>query len=194
MEILLGIEHLHQKNIIYRDLKAQNVLLDSAGHCRISDLGLACYLEPGTFKESTTGTIGYMAPEVLKKEKYGLWVDWWSFGCLLFEMLKGRPPFSENHKLSRRELKDNTLFKEVVIPEYISEVAACLIKKLLVKKKEERLGFLDALLIKEELFFKSYSWSALQLKRVDPPFFPEENRILSSGVSTSSDAKSCGVY
>jgi len=94
-EILLALEELHSKKILYRDLKPDNCLLDEQGHVSLSDFGLAVFLK----KEShfmtlgTAGTYGYQAPEVHKRVSYGPGVDVWSFGVLLYELLHRQRPF-----------------------------------------------------------------------------------------------------
>ena len=95
--------HLHQNGIVYRDLKPDNILMDERGKTRISDLGLACKVTPDLV--GTYGTRGYWAPEMLMKDgkghriRYTQAVDWFSFGCVVYEMIIGTfsepslPPF-----------------------------------------------------------------------------------------------------
>jgi len=90
-EILLGLEHIHATNVIYRDLKLENVLLDPLGHCRLSDLGLAVITDKKI--KGYAGTPGYTAPEMIKSRHYGPSVDIFSFGVLLYLMLCGSKPF-----------------------------------------------------------------------------------------------------
>ncbi|XP_078128236.1 G protein-coupled receptor kinase 5 isoform X2 [Sander vitreus] len=92
-EICCGLIHLHQKSILYRDLKPENILLDDNGHIRISDLGLAVRLSEGKLVRGMVGTLGYMAPEVIGRKHYGMSVDWWGLGCLIYEMTAGQPPY-----------------------------------------------------------------------------------------------------
>ncbi|EDO35070.1 predicted protein [Nematostella vectensis] len=88
-EIILGLQHMHERKICYRDLKPANILLDEHGHVRISDLGLACDFSKKK-PHASVGTHGYMAPEVLKKgEAYDSCADWFSLGCMLFKLLVG---------------------------------------------------------------------------------------------------------
>lgn len=92
-EITLGLQHLHRERILYRDLKPENLLLDDFGHVRISDLGLAVELKDNEPIKGRVGTVGYMAPEIVKNEKYSYGVDFWSLGCLIYEMIEGKVRF-----------------------------------------------------------------------------------------------------
>jgi G protein-coupled receptor kinase len=78
---------------VYRDCKPENILLDDNGHVRISDLGLALEIPEGEAVRGRVGTVGYMAPEVIDNEKYTFSPDYFSLGCLIFEMIEGRAPF-----------------------------------------------------------------------------------------------------
>jgi serum/glucocorticoid-regulated kinase 2 len=97
-EIALGLEHVHSMNIIYRDLKPENLLLDADGHIRITDFGLSKENVFDDDVKSFCGTPEYLAPEVLKRQKYGKAVDWWSLGTLLYEMISGLPPYYDRNR------------------------------------------------------------------------------------------------
>ena len=92
-EISLGIQYLHDRDIVYRDLKPENVLLDSAGHIVLTDFGLSKMMRESERTKTFCGTPEYLAPEILLNKGHGKPVDWWAFGTLLFEMLVGIPPY-----------------------------------------------------------------------------------------------------
>ena len=93
----MALGHLHKKNIIYRDLKPENCLLSDDGRVRITDLGLAAQIHPKL--HGAAGTRGYWAPDMLrrnekgKRKNYDQRVDWFSFGCVVAEMISGQSPF-----------------------------------------------------------------------------------------------------
>ena len=95
VEIAIALEYLHKRKVVYRDLKHDNIALDSEGHIRLLDLGLAKKLVNNRTTTSC-GTLGYMAPEQMKGQEYGIEIDLWTYGILLFELLAGYNPF-ENH-------------------------------------------------------------------------------------------------
>jgi serine/threonine protein kinase len=111
-EILLGLEYLHKNGIIYRDLKPENVLLDSEGHVRLTDFGLSkCGVDDENPKAYTfCGTAEYLAPEILKSQGYNKSVDFWSLGALLYYMLSGAPP---HYSKNKSEIFKNVLSKPI---------------------------------------------------------------------------------
>uniref|UniRef100_A0A0A1XIY6 protein kinase C n=1 Tax=Zeugodacus cucurbitae TaxID=28588 RepID=A0A0A1XIY6_ZEUCU len=171
-EIISGLKFLHKKGIIYRDLKLDNVLLDFEGHVRIADFGmckLQIYLDKTA--DSFCGTPDYMAPEIIKGEKYNQNVDWWSFGVLLYEMLIGQSPFSG--------CDEDELFWSICneipwFPVYISAEATGILKGLLEKDYTKRIGsqYSPAGDISEHLFFRPIDWDLLEKRQLPPPFKP----------------------
>ncbi|XP_037931504.1 putative protein kinase C delta type homolog [Teleopsis dalmanni] len=172
-EIISGLKFLHKKGIIYRDLKLDNVLLDYEGHVRIADFGmckLQIYLDKTA--DSFCGTPDYMAPEIIKGEKYNQNVDWWSFGVLLYEMLIGQSPFSG--------CDEDELFWSICneipwFPVYISAEATSILKGLLEKDYTKRVGsqYSPAGDISDHIFFRPIEWDLLEKRQLVPPFKPQ---------------------
>lgn len=171
-EMVLALSHLHDDlGIIYRDLKPENILLDSEGHLLLTDFGLSKVAEDGAAK-SFLGTVEYMAPEMVKGEKYGKAVDWWGLGALAYDMLVGDSPFSG---ANNRKVQDNILKKKVAMPYFFSADAKDLINRLLRKDPKKRLGSnmpKDLEIIKGHRFFRNIDWVKLAAREVPPPIVP----------------------
>ncbi|KAE8281258.1 Protein kinase C theta type [Larimichthys crocea] len=118
-EIICGLQFLHSKGIIYRDLKLDNVLLDSEGHIKIADFGMCKENMQEDLRTSTfCGTPDYIAPEILLGQKYNSSVDWWSFAVLLYEMLIGQSPF---HGRDEEELFQSIRTDNPVYPRWLTK-------------------------------------------------------------------------
>ncbi|GLD47075.1 ribosomal protein S6 kinase alpha-4-like protein, partial [Lates japonicus] len=186
-EIILALEHLHKLGIVYRDIKLENILLDSEGHVVLTDFGLSKeFLEEE--KERTysfCGTIEYMAPEIIRgKAGHGKSVDWWSLGILMFELLTGASPFTlEGERNSQSEVSKRILRCDPPFPSMIGQTAQDLLRKLLVKDPHKRLGSgpRGAEDIKAHPFFKGLNWADLAQKKVSSPFKPELKSELDVG-------------
>ena len=123
-EITCGLQHLHNNRIVYRDMKPENILLDDQGHIRISDLGLAIEIPEGEKIKGRVGTVGYMAPEVVKGEYYTFSPDWWGLGCILYELIEGQSPFRQRKEKVKRDEVDRRIkeTKEVYSNKFSSNV------------------------------------------------------------------------
>ncbi|XP_010349065.2 serine/threonine-protein kinase N3 isoform X1 [Saimiri boliviensis] len=170
--VVLGLQFLHEKKIIYRDLKLDNLLLDAQGFLKIADFGL-CKEGIGFGDRTSTfcGTPEFLAPEVLTQEAYTRAVDWWGLGVLLYEMLVGECPFPGD---TEEEVFDCIVNTDAPYPGFLSVQGLELIQKLLQKCPEKRLGAgeQDAEEIKVQPFFRTINWQALLARTVRPPFVP----------------------
>lgn len=170
--VVLGLQYLHENNIIYRDLKLDNLLLDTDGYVKIADFGL-CKEGMGWGDRTGTfcGTPEFLAPEVLTETSYTRAVDWWGLGVLIFEMLVGESPFPGEDE---GEVFDSIVNDEVRYPRTLSLEAIALMRRLLRKNPERRLGSSerDAEDVKKQAFFFSVNWEQLLLRKVKPPFVP----------------------
>jgi serine/threonine protein kinase len=172
-QIVLALEHLHMMNVIYRDLKPENVLLDHNGNIRLTDFGLSKENVDAVDKgaHSFCGTPEYLAPEVLSRSGHGRAVDWWSLGALLFEMLTGLPPF---YSRDRNVLFEKIQKGDLEYPGYLSTNAKDVLRKLLVRDPLARLGSGpgDAAELKAHPFFGPIDWKAVLEGRVEVPWVP----------------------
>ncbi|XP_063493867.1 serine/threonine-protein kinase N2-like [Symphalangus syndactylus] len=170
--IVLGLQYLHEHKIAHRDLKLENLLLDTEGFVKIADFGL-CKQGMGYGDRTSTfcGNAECLAPEVLTETSYTRAVDWWGLGVLIYEMLVGKPPFPGDDE---EKVFDSIVNDEVRYPRSLSTEATSIMRRLLRRNPELRLGASekDAEDVKKHPFFRLIDWRALMDKKVKPPFIP----------------------
>ncbi|KAF8368295.1 rskn-2 [Pristionchus pacificus] len=162
-ELIMAIDILHQKKIIYRDLKLENILIDEEGHIKLTDFGLSKLILPEGLMRANSycGTIEYMSPEVV--------VDWWSMGVIAFELLTGCSPFTvDGGANSSRDIAKRILTKPVPFPKTMDAQAKTFITSLLDKKLERRLGFKGVNEIKNHPFLADIDWDAAANRHMKP--------------------------
>lgn len=168
-EVLLAIEELHSHEIIYRDLKPDNVAIDAVGHAMLIDFGLSKEgIKSTEFTQSFCGSVAYLAPEILRRSGHGRTVDWYLLGVLLYEMLVGIPPYFDRDKY---KLFDNIKRGPLQVPPDMSSSSLDLIVQLLNRDPKKRLGSGpgDAEEIKVHPFFKSINWDDALQRKLKPP-------------------------
>ncbi|KAM5289450.1 rhodopsin kinase GRK1 [Ctenodactylus gundi] len=185
-QIICGLEHLHQRRIVYRDLKPENVLLDNDGNVRISDLGLAVELQDGQNKtKGYAGTPGFMAPELLRGEEYDFSVDYFALGVTLYEMIAARGPFrARGEKVENKELKQRILAEAVKYPDSFSQASREFCEALLEKDPARRLGFRDGSCdgLRAYALFRDISWRQLEAGMLIPPFIPDSRTVYAKNI------------
>lgn len=182
-EVILGLEHMHKRYVVYRDLKPANILLDENGHVRLSDLGLACDFSKKK-PHASVGTHGYMAPELLAKGvAYDSSADWFSFGCCLYKLLKGHSPFRQHkskQSQDKNEIDKITLTQDIeLVDQGFTNECRDLLEGLLKREVHERIGCKGrgADELKEHPFFRGVDWQVVYLRRMPPPLIPPRGEV-----------------
>jgi serum/glucocorticoid-regulated kinase 2 len=178
-QIVIALEYLHIKGIIYRDLKPENVLIDAKGYIKITDFGLSRMNVKLNEAKSICGTPEYLAPEIILKNGYGMAVDWWTLGSIIYEMLMGVPPFYTNN---RQELFEKIKEQQPRYSSSLNPVTRDILEKLLEKDPKKRLGSIrDADEVKNHPWFQGINWEDLKDKKYEAPYVPKYNKDLGLG-------------
>jgi len=167
--ITLVFEYLHKQDIIYRDLKPENLLLEKNGYLKITDFGFAKKVQFKTY--TLCGTPEYIAPEVLLNKGHGRGVDWWTLGILIYEMLCGQPPFVDDDPMG---IYQQILAGTVTFPRFIDRNAKSLIKKLLTADLTKRFGCLKhgAEDVKKHKWYTGFNFDDLIEYKCEAPILP----------------------
>lgn len=175
-ELGCALRYIHKQGIVHRDVKPDNVLLDSEGHVHLADFNVASDITPGKPLTSKSGTLAYLAPEVYGGKGYYSEVDWWSLGVLFYECIYNKRPFEANHhdQLAQAIIKAEPAFPVTSPP--VSMPCLHAISSLLEKNKLLRIGASGFHTFTDNVFFQVYDFEALERKEIEPVFCPPSEK------------------
>ena len=172
--IMTGLKYIHSKNILHRDIKPENLVFDSRGYLRITDFGIAKHYVTNN-KKDTSGTIGYLAPEVLCNVNHNFSIDYYAVGIITFELIFGHRPYIGKNK---HEVKQLILTKQAKVdyddlPEGFSNNIADFINKLIQRKPKNRLGKNNIDEVLNHTWFGDFDWDNCAKKNLRAPYIPK---------------------
>ncbi|KAF2135895.1 uncharacterized protein K452DRAFT_303210 [Aplosporella prunicola CBS 121167] len=175
-ELGCALRYIHRQGIVHRDVKPDNVLLDSEGHVHLADFNVASDFTPAKPLTSKSGTLAYLAPEVYEGKGYSCEVDWWSLGVLFYECIYNKRPFEAR---SHEELSEKIRKVDVPYPVTSPPVSMpCLhaISSLLERNRAKRIGATSFESFTDNPFFRGLDFVALEYKEIEPVFTPSSDK------------------
>jgi serine/threonine protein kinase len=186
--IILALEYIHSKGVIHRDIKPENLVLDDKGYVRLTDFGIAKKNMEDNSSE-TSGTPGYMSPEVINSKNHSFPADYFALGVIGYEFMRGERPYKGKNRREikeqmnenqveitmKEEIKNNyEIINNIIEGENWSKESINFINKLLKRNPEERLGYKGISELKQHLWLKYYPWNLMQNKILPSPFIPSD--------------------
>merc|ERR1719460_727612 len=168
---VFAFDHLHEKKIIFRDLKPENLLLNEGGRVKLTDMGLAKVVVGKTY--TTCGTPDYFAPELIASKGHTDAVDWWTLGILTFELMSGHPPFESASPMQIYSKVQKGIGK-VSFPAKLKGTCEDLVKGLCKKEPSDRLPMLPGggMKLRQHAWYKGFDWEKMKEAKLDPPYKP----------------------
>lgn len=176
--LVLALEYVHSKSLIHRDIKPENIVFDERGYLRLTDFGIARKWNPDNSKE-TSGTPGYMAPEVMCRQQHSYGVDYYALGIIAYECMMGKRPYNGR---SRKEIRDQILAKQGLVkpeelPEGWSVEGMDFVNRAIQRKPYKRLGYNGVEELRNHKWFHNFNWVGLEQKTLNPPFIPNVKHV-----------------
>lgn len=186
--MIIALEFLHLNGILHRDIKPENLVLDADGYLRITDFGVARAWRPDNASD-TSGTPGYMAPEVMLRQNHKFTVDYFAVGVICYEFMTGRRPYNGK---TRRDIREQMLSKQVLLtrrdlPPNWSREALDFTNSLLQRKPGSRLGALGSEQVKSHPWLKGVNWQEIYNKQIPSPFLPPHSENFASKAVLNND-------
>jgi len=177
---LVGLEYIHEQCILHRDIKPENLVFDSNGYLRITDFGIAKKYVVNN-KKDTSGTVGYLAPEILCNQNHTYSIDYYAVGIIAYELAYGHRPYigRSKHEVKQLILTQQAHIDYDELPNGYHDPAADFINKLLDKNEENRLGYKNINELKCHPWLKYTDWKNIYLMKEKPPFVPPRKVICS---------------
>ena len=174
---ILGLEYIHYNNILHRDIKPDNLVIDKNGYVKITDFGISREIGK-LIKGESSGTPGYMAPEVMCGKPHSIDSDYYCLGMMAYEFMKGVRPFlcRSNAELKKKAMESDIVINKLELPEGWGIEAGDFINRLIKRKQSERLGHGGDNEVKNHLWFKGFRWDKLYRMELKSPFIPDEEQ------------------
>lgn len=170
--VVCGLSYLHDRDLVYRDLKPENLLIDLQGYVKMTDFGFVKHVKRGSKTYTLCGTPEYLAPEIIMAKGHNSAADWWALGVLIWELVAGAPPFMDDDRLAMFRKACN---RDLVWPKHFSPELRSLLDRLLDPNPLFRLGSGrgGSSDVRQHAWFKGFDWEGFEARRLPAPYIPK---------------------